>query len=150
MMVRYLNVTGLGALAGLGYWGYGCRFPLRFQDSCLAVGLGCVGSTSVAEYCGSFYPYLDRWESTFCVIFDSRVFFRRRSGPYQAPVRAFALHARLSHRVQMALIMRIAYLVNQYPIVSHVFIRREILALERRGSRGHASCAKGVGWRTSR
>jgi colanic acid/amylovoran biosynthesis glycosyltransferase len=29
--------------------------------------------------------------------------------------------------------MRIAYLVNQYPQVSHVFIRREILALERRG-----------------
>jgi glycosyltransferase involved in cell wall biosynthesis len=29
--------------------------------------------------------------------------------------------------------MRIAYLVNEYPKVSHVFIRREILALERRG-----------------
>jgi hypothetical protein len=29
--------------------------------------------------------------------------------------------------------MRIAYLVNQYPKVSHVFIRRETLALERRG-----------------
>jgi glycosyltransferase involved in cell wall biosynthesis len=29
--------------------------------------------------------------------------------------------------------MRIAYLVNQYPMVSHLFIRREILALERRG-----------------
>lgn len=29
--------------------------------------------------------------------------------------------------------MRIAYLVNQYPKVSHSFIRREILALEKRG-----------------
>src|SRR5262249_46712192 len=29
--------------------------------------------------------------------------------------------------------MRIAYLVNQYPTVTHTFIRREILALERRG-----------------
>src|SRR4051812_28482441 len=29
--------------------------------------------------------------------------------------------------------MRVAYLVNQYPKVSHSFIRREILALERRG-----------------
>jgi colanic acid/amylovoran biosynthesis glycosyltransferase len=29
--------------------------------------------------------------------------------------------------------MRVAYLVNQYPMVSHIFIRREILALERRG-----------------
>ena len=29
--------------------------------------------------------------------------------------------------------MRIAYLINQYPAVSHSFIRREILALERRG-----------------
>ncbi len=29
--------------------------------------------------------------------------------------------------------MKIAYLINQYPMVSHSFIRREILALERRG-----------------
>ena len=29
--------------------------------------------------------------------------------------------------------MRIAYLINQYPAVSHSFIRREILALERIG-----------------
>ena len=29
--------------------------------------------------------------------------------------------------------MRIAYLVNQYPAISHSFIRREILALERKG-----------------
>jgi colanic acid/amylovoran biosynthesis glycosyltransferase len=29
--------------------------------------------------------------------------------------------------------MHVAYLVNQYPMVSHIFIRREILALERRG-----------------
>jgi glycosyltransferase involved in cell wall biosynthesis len=29
--------------------------------------------------------------------------------------------------------MRVAYLVNQYPGISHTFIRREILALERRG-----------------
>lgn len=29
--------------------------------------------------------------------------------------------------------MRVAYLVNQYPLISHVFIRREILALERKG-----------------
>ena len=29
--------------------------------------------------------------------------------------------------------MRIAYLINQYPTISHSFIRREILALERQG-----------------
>ncbi len=29
--------------------------------------------------------------------------------------------------------MRVAYLINQYPKISHAFIRREILALERRG-----------------
>ncbi|MDP9123145.1 MAG: colanic acid biosynthesis glycosyltransferase WcaL, partial [Pseudomonadota bacterium] len=29
--------------------------------------------------------------------------------------------------------MKVAYLVNQYPKVSHTFIRREILALERQG-----------------
>src|SRR6476620_5198931 len=29
--------------------------------------------------------------------------------------------------------MRIAYLINQYPKISHSFIRREIQALERRG-----------------
>ena len=30
--------------------------------------------------------------------------------------------------------MRVAYLVNQYPMVSHSFIRREILALEGQGA----------------
>ena len=29
--------------------------------------------------------------------------------------------------------MKIAYLINRYPAVSHSFIRREILALERQG-----------------
>ena len=29
--------------------------------------------------------------------------------------------------------MRVTYLINQYPKVSHTFIRREILALERLG-----------------
>jgi len=29
--------------------------------------------------------------------------------------------------------VRVAYLINHYPAVSHSFIRREILALERRG-----------------
>src|SRR5262247_1387853 len=29
--------------------------------------------------------------------------------------------------------MRVAYLINQYPMVSHSFVRREILALERHG-----------------
>ena len=29
--------------------------------------------------------------------------------------------------------MRIAYLINQYPTVSHNFVRREILALKRQG-----------------
>jgi colanic acid/amylovoran biosynthesis glycosyltransferase len=33
----------------------------------------------------------------------------------------------------MTQIMRIAYLINQYPMVSHTFIRREIQALERKG-----------------
>jgi hypothetical protein len=36
-------------------------------------------------------------------------------------------------------VMRVAYLVNQYPKVSHTFIRREILALE--GARAHPCCA---------
>src|SRR4051812_44300626 len=35
--------------------------------------------------------------------------------------------------LQRAVFMRIAYLINQYPSVSHSFIRREILALERQG-----------------
>ena len=40
--------------------------------------------------------------------------------------------------------MRIAYLVNRYPTVSHSFIRREILALERRGVEVDANCAARV------
>jgi len=35
--------------------------------------------------------------------------------------------------------LRVAYLVNQYPKVSHSFIRREILALERQGVWSNAS-----------
>ena len=38
-----------------------------------------------------------------------------------------------AHRIQMIGPMRIAYLINQYPKISHSFIRREIQALERRG-----------------
>jgi colanic acid/amylovoran biosynthesis glycosyltransferase len=38
----------------------------------------------------------------------------------------------MSTRLETAPV-RVAYLVNQYPKVSHTFIRREILALERRG-----------------
>ena len=40
----------------------------------------------------------------------------------------------------------VAYLVNQYPKVSHSFIRREILALERHGVDGAAlrRCAAGT------
>lgn len=37
------------------------------------------------------------------------------------------------NRRECATLMRIAYLVNEYPKVSHTFIRREILELERRG-----------------
>ena len=44
--------------------------------------------------------------------------------------------------------MRVAYLVNQYPAVSHSFIRREILALERQGVEIVRVCAAGLGQRT--
>ena len=36
-------------------------------------------------------------------------------------------------RVWIWIRMHIAYFINQYPKVSHSFIRREILALERQG-----------------
>ena len=39
--------------------------------------------------------------------------------------------------------MRIAYLINQYPKVSHSFIRREILALERCGLKIHRIALRG-------
>lgn len=39
--------------------------------------------------------------------------------------------------------MRIAYLINQYPKVSHSFIRREILALERQGHLVHRLAIRG-------
>jgi colanic acid/amylovoran biosynthesis glycosyltransferase len=43
--------------------------------------------------------------------------------------------------------LRIAYLINQYPKVSHTFIRREILALERRGVKVARFALRG--WDTS-
>ncbi|TRW96182.1 glycosyltransferase family 4 protein [Paracoccus sp. M683] len=39
--------------------------------------------------------------------------------------------------------MRVAYLINQYPKVSHSFIRREILALERQGVTVHRMALRG-------
>src|SRR5205823_14443752 len=39
--------------------------------------------------------------------------------------------------------LRVAYLVNQYPKVSHSFIRREILALERQGVSVQRIAARG-------
>ncbi|WP_299847861.1 glycosyltransferase [uncultured Paracoccus sp.] len=39
--------------------------------------------------------------------------------------------------------MRVAYLINQYPKVSHSFIRREILALERQGVSVHRMALRG-------
>ena len=39
--------------------------------------------------------------------------------------------------------MRVAYLINQYPKVSHTFIRREIQALERRGVEVHRFAIRG-------
>src|ERR1700730_1775761 len=42
--------------------------------------------------------------------------------------------------------MRIAYLINQYPKVSHTFIRREILALERRGFEVMRIALRGWHW----
>ncbi|MEY4412970.1 MAG: hypothetical protein RIQ53_263 [Pseudomonadota bacterium] len=39
--------------------------------------------------------------------------------------------------------LRVAYLVNQYPKVSHTFIRREILALERAGVEVHRLAMRG-------
>lgn len=39
--------------------------------------------------------------------------------------------------------MRVAYLINQYPKVSHSFIRREILALERQGVEVHRIALRG-------
>ncbi|UUZ49857.1 hypothetical protein LP420_06850 [Massilia sp. B-10] len=41
--------------------------------------------------------------------------------------------------------MKIAYLVNQYPKVSHSFIRREILALERQGFEVERVAVRGWG-----
>ena len=43
--------------------------------------------------------------------------------------------------------MRVAYLINQYPKVSHTFIRREILALERQGVTVMRVRAARLGWR---
>ena len=45
--------------------------------------------------------------------------------------------------------MKIAYLMNIYPMTSTTFIRREILALERQGIRDFKNCTSGLGQRCS-
>src|SRR5262249_18729072 len=57
----------------------------------------------------------------------------RGLGPTQVHARPPARPPGAAYRVQVTVVMRIAYLVNQYPTVSHSFIRREIHALERFG-----------------
>lgn len=47
--------------------------------------------------------------------------------------RLFDCQAHPIENINYAAAMRIAYLINQYPKVSHTFIRREILSLERQG-----------------
>ena len=59
--------------------------------------------------------------------------FSRSPRPAQISARSAAGPAGAPHRVQVTPPVRIAYLLNQYPKVSHSFIRREILALEREG-----------------
>ena len=39
----------------------------------------------------------------------------------------------VADRIQIVLVLKIAYLINHYPKASHSFIRREILAIERQG-----------------
>ena len=68
-------------------------------------------------------------------------------GADQVPARPLAWAAGAADRVQVTADMRVAYLINQYPKVSHTFIRREILALERHGVRGHAHRAARLGRR---
>jgi colanic acid/amylovoran biosynthesis glycosyltransferase len=58
--------------------------------------------------------------------------------------------ARVADRIQVTVMsaaprppLRVAYLVNQYPKVSHSFIRREILALERQGVELHRFAVRG-------
>ena len=55
----------------------------------------------------------------------------RRPQEREHHVEPQTLVAQLTHASVHA--MKIAYLVNQYPKISHVFIRREILAVEREG-----------------
>jgi glycosyltransferase involved in cell wall biosynthesis len=52
---------------------------------------------------------------------------------YMRQAKNFSRRLHPSEIMYNFLAMRIAYLINQYPKVSHAFIRREILALERRG-----------------
>jgi len=46
-------------------------------------------------------------------------------------------------KLEEVIVLHIAYLVNQYPKVSHSFIRREILAIERQGIEVHRIALRG-------
>src|SRR5262249_23817454 len=56
------------------------------------------------------------------------------SSPAGPPEHAHRVQAR-PHATRRSRLMKVAYLVNQYPQVSHSFIRREIVALEAQGLR---------------
>ena len=97
------------------------------------MGLGCVADLSAAVFAPNGAQSWTAGRSCAAGAVPSAGALPRRSRPDQVHARSPARPPGAPHRIQVTWSMRIAYLVNQYPTVSHSFIRREILALERRG-----------------
>ena len=142
------NAIAFGNHVVPGCGEYGCRSP-----ACLAsllfrtMGLGCVADLSTSVSAPNGAQSWTAGRSCAAGAVPSAGAVPRRSRPDQVHARSPARAPGAPHRIQVTWSMRIAYLVNRYPTVSHSFIRREILALERQRGRGHAHCATRVGTR---
>ena len=142
---RRPNAIGSGSRAALGFGGYGCRSPACCPWRYLAMGLGRVADISASDSApDNAQPWTAGRSRTAGAVPGACPGSLRALARSSSCATGYSAVRRISSNTSDGA-MRIAYLVNQYPKVSHIFIRREILALERRGSKScELRCAAGT------
>src|SRR5262249_21698450 len=120
------TVQGMGVSSGpvMGH----VSSPRLFagQSGVLALGLGRLGDLSAADAATNCTQSRIATPARAAGSVPSGGAIPGEFGTHQVPARPRARPAISTYRVQVT--MRVAYLINQYPAVSHAFIRREIQA----------------------
>ena len=130
-MARRPNVIASGSRGGRGFGGYCSRSLDRGADLFGPWGLARLADLSAANLASDSAQCRALSDRLKLAVFQLLSRFPESWGQFRFCAIACGAPGQ-SDRVQVVA-MRIAYLINQYPEVSHTFIRREILALERQG-----------------